>query len=175
MITLAIGLIRLSFSSSSAQPNYSTIVEISEHPLERWIETYKTKWRDIVIDVQPTIPKIESFPILEIAIDFWQPDTAELGAGAIAYVADDGRFQINQNEIREAVNAITEGENLSPPYDMDYAYGVNSDLTLGDIIDSLRTIWIKLGQNADDIDYEKPLQFSRNGCYDEETKKYVYE
>lgn len=174
MITLGICLVLLSFNSSSAHADYSTIVEIGEHQLERWMETYKTKWRDIVIDVQPTIPKIESFPILEIAIDFWQPDTAELGAGAIPYVADDGRFQINQNEIREVVNAITKGENLSPPYDMNYAYGVNSDLTLGDIIDNLRTIWIKLGQDADDIDYKKPLQFSRNSCYDEEAEKYLY-
>lgn len=161
-------------STGSAQTIYSTIIELNEQPLERWTQTYKTKWRDVAIDVQPTMPNVEKMPILQIVIDFWQPDTTKLGDGAIPYVADDGRFQVNQNEIRAAVNAITDGQTINPPYDMNHAYGQNSNLTLGDIMDILQTIWVKLGQDAEDFDYDHPLRFSSNSCYDEKSGKYLF-
>ncbi|MEG1890076.1 MAG: hypothetical protein RR301_01585, partial [Clostridia bacterium] len=58
MLTLAICLALLA-STSNAQTIYSTIIELNEQPLERWTQTYKTKWRDIAIDVQPTMPNVE--------------------------------------------------------------------------------------------------------------------
>lgn len=167
----------LSPPNALAQQNqhpYSTIQEVREQTAKRWTETYETKWREVTIDVQPTVPDVDTMPILQVVIDFWQPDTAELGDGAIPYVADDGRFQVNQNEIREAVNAITAGQTIDPPYDFNHVYGENSDLTLGDIMDILQTIWVKLGQNADGLDYDHPLRVSCNSCYDEESSSYLF-
>ncbi|MEG0863964.1 MAG: hypothetical protein RSI33_04520 [Clostridia bacterium] len=160
--------------NSLAQQNYYSIQELQEQASECWTQTYQTKWRDITVDVQPVLPDAAQFPVLEVMIDFWQPDTTELGDGAIPYVADYGGFQVNQNEIRAAVSAITDGQTINPPYDMNHAYGKNSKLTLGDIMNILQTIWVKLGQDAEDFDYDHPLRFSSNSCYDENSGKYLF-
>ncbi|MEG1093247.1 MAG: hypothetical protein RSE38_18055, partial [Acinetobacter sp.] len=68
MKLLAILVILLLSVSASAigEYEYRSISTIQEETPARWIETYKTKWRTIEVDVSIEVPVVDQFPVIQI-------------------------------------------------------------------------------------------------------------
>ncbi|MEG1195311.1 MAG: hypothetical protein RSE58_06995, partial [Clostridia bacterium] len=53
-------------SSAIGEYEYRSISTIQEETPARWIETYKTKWRTIEVDVSIEVPVVDQFPVIQI-------------------------------------------------------------------------------------------------------------
>ena len=164
--------------------SYFTITQLQESLPERWTETYKTKWRTVEIDVQPIVPKVENIPILKVTPDLELPDISPLGEGwtskqdeefGIFYLLLNGGTYPQVHRAEKELGGVTTGIHHFPPYDMDRVYAENSDITLGNAIDRLKSVFAAIGEDPEDWWYDRPSNVLCNKTVKNKTGKYLLE
>ncbi len=148
----------------------------------RWTETFKTKWRTVEIDVQPIVPKVENMPILKVTPDMEVPDIPPLGEGWTSdWDAEFALFHAYLNgggfdEVRHAekkLGGVITSTHYFPPYDMDRVYAENNNITLGGVIDRLKSTLTAIGEDPEDWWYNRPIDVMCNKTVNKETGKYL--
>ena len=121
MLAAAILLASAAFAES-----YQSIADMTVP--DRWTETYQTGKNTVTVDIQPTIPDVDSLPVLKVVPSFWVPEPQEGAAWTLQTerIAE-GAFHLWTENV-ETVEALGF---VYGPFDDNAKYIKNSDLTLG--------------------------------------------
>lgn len=148
--------------SASAEPQCS-IEEIKNDAISSWQATYKTKWRTVEVNVQPTIPDVQSIPVLKVTPAFWIPtalDQVEWIAeipheeeGNDAFTLSSGDLYGEERTVAKK-NVKVHTENIYVPLDADYPYAPQNDLTVHELKMKIQEIKSSMDNLAFDIDTE---------------------
>lgn len=144
------------------QNQYSTVQEIREQVVERWTQSYETKWRTIEIDVQPTAPSVNAVPILKVSADYWLPDITPLGQGWTSAIREDNglvNIKLVPNEASSDKNPAKKdttfiNPEFFPPFDLNMVYPENSTLSLKDVFQHLENLLTSIGEDPDNWDHQ---------------------
>ncbi len=161
--------------TGSAQA-YLTVIKMREHPPARWTQVYETKWRTVGIDVQPMLPQADKIPVLKVIPDFWLPDVSALGAGWKSELSRLGSttFRAYLDDIDQEERSA-HGETTStyyyPPFDMNTSYAQGNELTLGDVLNHLKSIVGAMGEGQMQWQYDRPNSIMVNTTVSNKTGK----
>lgn len=148
---------------------YTSIIDLREVIPERWMQTYETNWRTIVIDVEPIVPSVAEVPILKVSPDHHVPNTSVMGddleaslnsASALVNL-NSKRFEQFSRDITDAqkkLDAKTISSEYYPPFDLNKIYAENTGLTLGDAIQVFKDAMTALGEEPEEWDYARPIR-----------------
>lgn len=64
---LTVLMLLAGMTAGMAEGDYLTIQELREQTVERWTQTYTTKWRNVAIDAAIVVPNVEQVPVMLIA------------------------------------------------------------------------------------------------------------
>lgn len=170
------------FAAYAVEPCY-TVDEIREQITSPWQATYETKWRTIEVDIQPTVPDVETMPVLIVRPAFWCPTTdtdvvwkAEVSEKMTNY----GSFLLRTGDIWGEENTALQGrksEGLSlffyAPLDMKKAYASPNDLTIAEMIETLQSILDVADHLHFGIAPEKALFVKTAGYIDKSSREYL--
>ena len=126
---------------SFAKQQYYTIQEVREQVPRRWTQTYETKWRTIDIDVCPTVPDVDTMPVLQVKAAYWQPEENGLDERWISLLF--GMFEYTIGDycaVAKATNGKLNETFFTPPYDYERAYLYESSFTLYNALDYVRQL-----------------------------------
>ncbi len=161
---------------------YISILEMNEHPPERWAQVYETKWRTVEIDVQPIVPLVENIPILKVTPDMEVPDISPLGEGWTSKQNEEfGIFYASLNEggdpelryAEKRLGGVITSTHYFPPYNTDRVYAENNDITLGTAIDQLKSTLTAIGEDPEDWWYNRPKDVLCNKIVKKKTGEHL--
>ncbi|MEG1195315.1 MAG: hypothetical protein RSE58_07015 [Clostridia bacterium] len=140
LISLLLICIMLTPLIGIAEISYVSISDMNEQKIERWTQTYATKWRTIDVDVQPNIPNVNKVPVLTVDFAFWNPNSSLLENGWYSNTYDNSAFSIGIGEPPVDTEAIVKnihykriiGVSLQSPYNWETAYLPGSNMSLDD-------------------------------------------
>ena len=175
----------LSFTASAAyaaEPSY-TVDEIREQITSPWQATYEAKWRTIEVDIQPTVPDVETMPVLMVRPSFWYPITdadvvwrSEIGQQitncSIFYVFA-GDIWGEESSAKKGKRCEDVGQFFYAPLDIEKSYAPLNDLTIKEMIETLRGILDVVDHSHFDIAPERTLFIRVGGYIDRSTNEYV--
>lgn len=179
---IALVLCLTAVPANAAEASY-TVDEICEQATSPWRATYETKWRTIEVDIQPTVPDVETMPVLIVRPAFWCPTTdmdvvwtAEVSEKMTNY----GSFLLRTGDIWGEENTAREGkksEGLSQffyaPLDVEKAYAPSNDLTIAEMIDTLQGIMEAVDHSHFGIAPERSLFVKTAGYIDKSSREYL--
>lgn len=174
----------LYFTASAAyavEPCY-TVDEIREQITSPWQAIYETQWRTIEVDVLPTVPDVQTMPVLMVRPAFWIPTTD----ADVEWSLQDAKrepgdaFSLYQGDIWEEENIAKRGKRtdsisyyLYAPLDYGEAYAPGNTLTINEMIEILKNILDDVGVDHFGIDTENLLNCRVGGYVLKGTKEYV--
>ncbi len=149
-------LLMLCIPTALAETNL-TIGEVRDALPATWQATYQTRWRDVTVDVTPTVPDVETAPVLMVRPAFWQPEMPEDAPWTVSE-----RIAYSMFGLRAGMDGqTTYSEKTEPvstffyaPLDYDTAYAPANDLTVNDALSLLDRILTTLGHDHFGVDTE---------------------
>lgn len=179
---IAILLCFSAVSAYAAEASY-TVDEVREQITSPWQATYETKWRTIEVDIQPTVPDVETMPVLMVRPAFWYPTTdanvvwsAEIGqqiTNCSVFYVDAGDIWGEENIAKKGKKCEGVGQFFYAPLDMEKAYAPSNDLTITEMIETLQGILDMVDHSHFDIAPERALFIRVGGYIDKNTNEYV--
>lgn len=121
----------------------------------RWQQTYQTKWREVTVDVTPTVPNAQAMPVLMVRPAFWQPEASGNPEWTLSERIAYSMFGLSAG-MDEQTDYAEKTEPVSTffyaPLDYDTAYAPANDLTVNDALSLLERILTTLGHDHFGVD-----------------------
>ena len=127
---------------------------------DRWTETYQAGKFTVAVDVQPTIPEMESLPVLKVVPSYWVPQAREDAQWQLAMDRTaEGAFHLWTENVETFYDPAVMGI-LTGPFDRDAKYITGSELTVNQMAAKVAQIFSEMenpvGYDIDHIDSLNP-------------------
>lgn len=125
-------------SMAQAEPAYFTIDEVREQAAA-WQSVYTTKWRDVEVNIVPTVPDVHTMPVLMVRPAFWVPVPSEQNDWYITQGAPDAftAWSGNMYQIEHTVGKSVDDYSyyVYAPLDHTTVYAPANTMTIDGFID----------------------------------------
>jgi hypothetical protein len=164
------------FTAQAAE--YMSITKMRETAPDRWVETYKTKWRTIEVDAEIRLPDTETVPILKVGYPNREPEQgwtiAEYGGEHFLQTDIEGWDEVESrpdafvlyNYDKKTVPRKVDGKQINKDAEAagqwysgfapENTYIPMCDITYGELCDMIRAELTRFGYDAKDFRLEMP-------------------
>lgn len=162
---LTVLMLLAGMTAGMAEGDYLTIQELREQTVERWTQTYTTKWRNVAIDAAIVVPNVEQVPVMLIAGGIKTPVlTAEEAGwdkvearGSYSLILSNQETEYPKSVDGKRINQDQEARGTwSGNIDPNEAYVPMSEITFGEICDLADEALMKLGYDPQEYTYRTP-------------------
>lgn len=162
-----------------AKPQFYSVAQVREQAAQGWQQTYTAHGRTIKVDILPQVPKVETFPMLQVGrlplpIALPQETGWSIHPNVKKGMEEDPSYFSYTMESVGEVPKVINGKKVkygpfriyySENFDPDGHYIPGSEVTFREITDLLRQTLIKVGLNPDIIDVERPNELNAHANY----------
>ena len=156
---------------------YYTINQLREQAAEGWHEIYEAYGREIVADIDITVPDVEQVPVEKLEFAHREPQITEEETGLKFYIRpEDNVFSFETLDyVDTTTGKIDKGNGMciGNPHEWNRAYAEGNELTLLNIVEIIRNALAIMKLDEDNWDLDHPYELRTASFIDPETKEII--